>query len=151
MYVSAAELVGFARLTSQRSRDQTVGIARQLSERNKKETEREEIPREYSWCGSNVLLTSVRHAPVLFRRWTRATDPMATECIAFAALCVPIRDYLDSVQPNLLNFRSQQDCGVLNFLLLFVLFSEVRALQLSELSWIGYLCKAECGKMVGFL
>lgn len=151
MYVSAAELVGFARLTSQRSRDQTVGIARQPSERNKKETEREEIPREYSWCGSNVLLTSVRHAPVLFRRWTRATDPMATECIAFAALCVPIRDYLDSVQPNLLNFRSQQDCGVLNFLLLFVLFSEVRALQLSELSWIGYLCKAECGKMVGFL
>lgn len=144
MYVSAAELVGFARLTSQRSRDQTVGIARQPSERNKKETEREEIPREYSWCGSNVLLTSVRHAPVLFRRWTRATDPMATECIAFAALCVPIRDYLDSVQPNLLNFRSQQDCGVLNFLLLFVLFSEVRALQLSELSWIGYLCKAEC-------
>lgn len=144
MYVSAAELVGFARLTSQRSRDQTVGIARQPSERNKKEIEREEIPREYSWCGSNVLLTSVRHAPVLFRRWTRATDPMATECIAFAALCVPIRDYLDSVQPNLLNFRSQQDCGVLNFLLLFVLFSEVRALQLSELSWIGYLCKAEC-------
>lgn len=51
--------------------------------------------------GCAPLLTSVRHAPLLFRRWTRATDRTDRVC----SLPLSADPRLGSVQANLLALR----------------------------------------------